>query len=207
MKTRILLILTLIVGALLFSCGTNKSTQTVEVDTNTLRTEAVATYASSLTGTVVTVPTKSPTPIILEPTITPTAITVTPEIPPTADPCYKLKYIDDLTIRDGTAMKAGEVFTKTWLVQNSGGCAWRPGFTFANVGGDPMRGNLVTITDTVPPGSKQELTLQLVVPSGQNGVILSSWRMADKNGAFFGDTLSVNIVVGDSTTPAVTSTP
>jgi hypothetical protein len=31
--------------------------------------------------------------------------------------------------------------------------------------------------------------------------------MADENGIFFGDTLFVNIIVGDLTTPFVTNTP
>ena len=199
MKTRILLILMLIVvGILLFSCGTNGSDQTDPVDTNALRTEAVATYASSLTETLVPAPTKSPTPNIVEPTATAPEITATLETPVTANPCYNLLYIEDVNIPDGTQMKAGETFTKTWLVQNIGGCAWRAGFTFNHFGGDPMRGSTVTLTEAIPTGAKRELSVELVVPSGVTGLIQSSWRMADENGIFFGDTLSVNITVGDT---------
>ncbi len=199
MKTRILLILMLIVGVLLFSCGTNKSDKTDPVDTDALRTEAVATYASSLTETLVPAPTKSPTPNIVEPTATAPEITATLETPVTANPCYNLLYIEDVNIPDGTQMKAGETFTKTWLVQNIGGCAWRAGFTFNHFGGDPMRGSTVTLTEAIPTGAKRELSVELVVPSGVTGLIQSSWRMADENGTFFGDTLSVNITVGDTT--------
>jgi hypothetical protein len=198
MKTRIILILMLIVGVLLFSCGTNGSDQTAPVDTNALRTEAVATYASSLTKTLAPAPTISPTPNIVAPTATVPAITATLETPLTANPCYNLLWIEDITVLDGTQMKAGETFTKTWLVQNTGGCAWRAGFTFRNFGGDPMRGNTVTLKEAIPTGAKRELSVELVVPSGQSGIIQSSWRMADENGIFFGDTLSVNIVVGDA---------
>jgi hypothetical protein len=55
MKHRILIIIPLlIVGALLFSCGTNQTEQPAEqVDANAIRTEAVATYASFLTETLV----------------------------------------------------------------------------------------------------------------------------------------------------------
>ena len=104
-------------------------------------------------------------------------------------------------------MKAGEVFTKTWLVQNTGGCAWRPGFTFQHVGGDKMRGEIVTLTEAIPTGAKRELSVQLVVPSGFNGLIQSAWRMADEFGMFFGDTLFVTIQVGEIATPAATNTP
>jgi hypothetical protein len=203
-KTRLALILTLILVALLFSCGTNQTDSTY---INLIRTQAVATYASSLTETLAPVSTAAPT-LKVEQTPTPSiitaTITTTPEATFTANPCYNLLWIEDVTIPDGTQMKAGEVFTKTWLVQNIGGCAWHAGFTFQNVGGDPMRGNIVTMQEAIQTGSKREISVQLVVPSGVNGIIQSSWRMADENGTFFGDTLSVNIVVGDV---AVTATP
>lgn len=208
MKKHKLFILILTLGFLLLSCGSNDSEQAdLLLDTDAIRTEAVATYASSLTKTLVPVPTTSPTPKIIEPSLTPPEITVTLETPATANPCYNLLYIEDVTIPDGTQMKAGEAFTKTWLVQNVGGCAWRAGFTFNHYGGDGMRGSTVTLTDAIPTGAKREISVQLVVPSGQTGIIESAWRMADENGIFFGDTLSIKIVVGDVTAPTSISTP
>lgn len=205
-KTRFLLILILVLGILLFSCGKNETGQTESVDTNAVRTEAVSTFASSLTETLVAVPSASPT-LTVAPTFTLPAITLTPETPATVNPCFNLLWIKDVTIPDGTQMKAGESFTKTWLVQNIGGCAWRAGFTFNNVGGDRMRGNVITLEESIQTGSKRELSIQLVVPSGQSGLIQSSWRMADLDGNYFGDTLSVNIQVGDVATPAATKSP
>jgi hypothetical protein len=198
MKTRILSIAILVtLGALIFSCGTNNG-QTEEVDIDAVHTQAVATYASSMTETLVAIPSPSPT-LRVEPTGTP-LVTVTIEPSPTTNPCYNLLYLADVTIPDGTQMKAGEVFTKTWQVQNIGGCAWRAGFTFQHVGGDPMRGSPITLTESIPTGAKRELSIELVAPSGLNGLVQSSWRMADENGVFFGDTLSVNIMVGTAPT-------
>lgn len=196
----------LIVGTLLFSCGTNTEAPPQQADIDSIRTEAVATYASSLTQTLAAAPPAAPTPIILQ-TDTPIVITATIESSPTttANPCYNLMYIDDITIPDGAQMKAGEVFTKTWKVQNIGGCAWRAGFTFRHYGGDPMRGNSVTLTEAIQTGSIREISVQLVVPS-QDGFAQSAWRMADENGLFFGDTLTVEIVVGGGT-PVPTGTP
>jgi len=205
-KTGLLLVSTLILGILLFSCGLNSSGQTDSLDPNTLRTEAVSTFASSLTETRVSVPSASPT-LTLLPTITLPAITFTVVTPPTANPCYNLLWIKDVTIPDGTQMKAGESFTKTWLVQNIGGCAWRAGFTFNNVGGNPMRGKPVRLQEAIQTGSKREISVQLVVPSGLSGLIQSSWRMADLDGNYFGDTLSINILVGDTATPTTTHSP
>jgi hypothetical protein len=207
MKYKFLFIsLGLIAGVFLFSCADNRADQTSGVDTDAIRTEAVATYASSLTETppapFTPFPTQTASPAAIE-----TALSTTPEPSPTSNPCFNLLYIEDVTIPDGTRMKPGEKFTKTWLVQNIGGCAWRPGFTFRHVGGDSMRGNPITLTEAIPTGAKRELSLELVVPSGINGVIESAWQMADENGIFFGDTLFVKIVTGNVTTPAVTNTP
>ncbi|MBL8100269.1 MAG: hypothetical protein JNK81_13890 [Anaerolineales bacterium] len=201
MKNKIIYIsLLVILGALIFSCSTNPPEQNIDFDS--IRTQAVSTFASSLTETLVAVPTLSFTPVATF-TITPTPITETPLPTATTNPCYNLLYIRDVTIPDGTQMRAGEVFTKTWEVQNIGGCAWRAGFTFQHVGGELMRGNTVTLTEAIPTGAKRQISVELVVPSGINGLIQSSWRMADENGVFFGDTLSVNIMVGS----IATSTP
>ena len=207
MKIRILSItILLILGVMLFSCGPATTQQTDSVDVDALRTEAVETYAASLTQVLVVLPSASPT-LTVEPTLTPTAITATLETPETANPCYNLLWIEDRSIPDGMQMKPNEVFTKTWFVQNSGGCAWAPGFTFSHFGGDKMRGEPLKFTEPIPVGAKREISIELVVPSGINGLIQSSWRMTDENGIFFGDTLSVNIVVGDVTTPTATKAP
>jgi hypothetical protein len=103
---------------------------------------------------------------IITPTFTPTPdVTATLETPAVANPCYNLLYLEDRTIPDGTQMKPNEVFTKTWYVQNSGGCAWAPGFTFAHFGGDPMEGEPLVLTEPIPAGAKRELSIEL-----------SSWR-------------------------------
>lgn len=203
MQKRILyLVLVVVVGAILFSCADSASQPSSE-NLDFIRTQAVSTFASSLTEAFVALPpTHTSTPMIIEePSITPTAITETPPPTITINACYNLMYISDVTIPDGTEMRPGEVFTKTWEVQNIGGCAWRAGFTFQHVGGELMRGNTVTLTEAIPTGAKRQISVELVVPSGMSGLIQSAWRMADENGNFFGDTLSVNIVVGSTTTP------
>jgi hypothetical protein len=153
MKTKIFpIIVILILGVLLFSCGT-KDTGQETLDADAIRTEAVKTHIASLTEVLVILPTVSSTPTA-EPSATPTLdVTATLETPAVANPCYKLLWIEDRSIPDGTQMKPNEVFTKTWYVQNNGGCAWAPGFTFVNVGGDPMRGKPLVLSESVPAGT------------------------------------------------------
>jgi hypothetical protein len=170
------------------------------MDVDAIRTEAVSTYASSLTETLAV----SPTAVFsLTPTETPT-ITGTPATAIPQSTCYNLFFIKDVTIPDGTLMKDNETFTKTWQVQNNGDCAWAPGFTFSHVGGETLRGKTFVLKDPIPVGAKRELSIEMVAPSGVNGLVQSAWRMADASGAFFGDTLTVNIMVGNSATATAT---
>jgi hypothetical protein len=197
MKTKTLpIVMFLVSGVLLFSCGTKET----PVDVDAIRTEAVKTHIASQTEVLVALPTTLPT-LTVKPSATPTLdVTATLETPAVANPCYKLLYLEDRSIPDGTQMKSNEVFTKTWYVQNSGGCAWAPGFSFVNVGGDPMRGKPLALEEPVPAGAKREISIELAVPSGINGLIQGSWRMTDQDGIPFGDTLTVNITVGDVAT-------
>ncbi|CAG0998666.1 hypothetical protein ANAEL_02787 [Anaerolineales bacterium] len=204
MKTKIFpTIAFLILGVLLFSCGTKEP----PVDVDAIRTEAVKTHIASQTEVLVVLPTVTST-LTAEPSAAPTLdVTATLETPAIANPCYKLLWLEDRSIPDGTQMKPNEVFTKTWYVQNSGGCAWAPGFSFVNVGGDPMRGKPLVLEESIPAGAKREISIELAVPSGINGLIQSSWRMTDQDGNYFGDTLTVNITVGDVITPTATTAP
>jgi hypothetical protein len=196
----------LLAGWFLSSCGMGGSESGNIPDVAAIRTQAVSTFASSLTRTMIPIPSASLTLTSL-PTFTPSTVTSTPAATATLNPCYKLIWLKDRTIPDGTHMNANDAFTKKWLVQNNGGCAWAPGFSLRNVGGDSMHGKPLIINQPILVGAKYELSIDLVVPSGQTGLIQSSWRMSDAHENFFGDTLSVNITVGDITTPAITQSP
>ncbi len=210
MKTKVFSISAiLILSMFLFSCGTSEPTK---LNVDAFHTEAVETFVLSLTQTAEAIPTVSSTPTIEATiTLTPTE-SGEPSATPTKNLCYELLWIEDITIPDGTTMKPGEVFTKTWLVQNNGGCAWAPGFIFSNVGGDAMRGEAVKLVKPIPVGLKYELSVEMVVPSGIYGTIQSAWRMSYEPDKYFGDTLSISIIVEDpnkksTPTPAATSTP
>jgi hypothetical protein len=176
------------------------------IDLDGIRTQAVSTYAYSLTETLAPPPSISPTVTSL-PTFTPAVTTQEAGTSAPQRSCYNLLYIEDRTIPDGTVLKANQVFTKTWLVQNNGDCAWAPGFAFRNVGGDSLRGRTVVLRDPIPVGAKREISVELATPSGGTGLVQSSWRMADDRGIFFGDTLSVNIIIGEVQGGTSTSTP
>src|SRR5512143_4176374 len=122
----------------------------------------------------------------------------TASISPTPS-CYRLKYLQDVSIPDNTIMTPAQVFTKTWQVQNTGLCAWRTGFKLVLIGGDAMGGSPYVLPATANPGAKVELSVKMVAPTNQTGIVQGTWRMSDENGNLFGDALTVVIVVGGGT--------
>jgi len=203
MKKQTYFITLLTAGLYLISCAKNAPTPSADLDADAIRTQAVSTFASSLTETLAATPTALFT---LTPDFSPTP-TTTPGTTVPQNTCYNLLFIKDVTIPDGTFLKDNEVFTKTWQVQNNGECAWAPGSTFSHVGGETLRGKTFVLRDPIPVGAKRELSIEMVAPAGLNGLVQSSWRMADASGVFFGDTLTVNITVGNNATATATTKP
>ncbi|MCJ7432369.1 MAG: NBR1-Ig-like domain-containing protein [Anaerolineales bacterium] len=194
----ILILLILIILAFALSMSVRGNTQTTPtVDANDIRTEAVATYLADQTRTALALPPSTFTPPP-PPTDTPSSETATLAKP--TDPCYKLLWLEDVTIPDNTRMAPGQSFTKTWKVQNNGGCAWAPGFKFSLVGGEAMGGQTLKINEPVSVGVVTELSIEMTAPADRTGTITGTWRMSGANGTYFGDALYVTIVLGGATT-------
>jgi len=214
-------LLVLLGVSLLFltACGPSAAELTPTVNPNTIRTEAVSTFASSLTQTATA---RATATITLTPLPTSTLPALSTPLSPlttatvgagTGTTCTRLAYVADVTIPDNTQMTPGQSFTKTWRVQNSGTCEWKAGFRFSLVSGDAMSGQPLTLSQAVAAGATYEISIPMVAPTGRTGTIRGDWRMADDRGAFFGDAIYVQIVVGGtamtptSTTSAATAAP
>ena len=195
-------------GLALSACGPAAPEPSPTVDISAVETSAVETFAVGLTQTYFAQPTATPAPI---PTTTPTNSTsLTTPLPPVSGQvptvsCYGLSYVKDVTIPDNTLMAPGQTFTKTWLVRNSGTCAWDAGFKFAFVGGEAMDGAALVLDKAVNPGSDKELSIVMKAPS-KAGAARGTWRMSTAGGTFFGDQVFVLINVGGTTTVTATAT-
>ncbi|MBI3739674.1 MAG: hypothetical protein HY258_11555 [Chloroflexi bacterium] len=190
----VVLLLALILVVTLSIRGANRPAPTPTVSMGEIQTAAVATFGSALTRTAEAIPTSTSTstPVSTE---TPAG---TETLSPTPS-CYRLRYIKDVTIPDQTVMKPGEAFVKTWLIENNGTCAWRPGFLLRLIGGDAMSATTFTLTQTVEPGGQMELSLSMTAPLDQQGTVAGTWQMSDENGNFFGSVLTVVIDLGGAT--------
>jgi Ig-like domain from next to BRCA1 gene len=212
-RKKLVIGLTLLVAVILSACGGNNAEATPEMSMEEIQTLAVMTYQAQLTQTALAQPTSTPaptdTPIILvtfaEVTSSPVVATSTTGSSQVTS-CYGLSYVKDVTIPDNTQLTPGQSFTKTWLVSNTGTCAWEAGFIFNVVSGEAMGGVSVTLNQQVEPGRQYEFSVPMVAPTNKTGELKGTWRLSDANGTFFGDGVYVLVDVGGST-PTSTGAP
>ena len=206
-------IFTLVIAFALSACGSSagEATPTVTpVDINAVYTQAAQTVIAQLTQQA---PTITPTPAFTDtPNVTATPLISQPtstRIPPTAASCANMLFIDDITIPDGEQLPAGQDFTKTWRVQNTGTCPWTTNFKLVFVRGEAMSGQSLALSSVVATGQKVDLSVNLKVPS-KTGKLTGVWSLVDERGQYFGPVLTVVINVGaltPSPTGSLTATP
>jgi hypothetical protein len=203
----------LIVLVLLLSSCAGKATPepTPTFSLEAMQTLAVATFSAQLTQTALAAPTSTPIPTNTPALVLPlsTLANVTPFGPgagasPTAT-CYRLSYVNDVSIPDNTNMNAGQTFTKTWKVRNSGTCAWDAGFKFAFTGGDAMGGATYTLPSSVPANKEIDISVNMTAPN-KTGPVRGNWRISTAAGQFFGDEVYVAIQVGGAAGGTATNT-
>ena len=117
-----------------------------------------------------------------------------------------------MTIPDYSEVAPGEVFRKTWLLENTGTCAWDQTYRMGFVGGYDMAGSPKKIGQTIYPGQDAYLTVDFTAPDSA-GEYTSYWRLGTKDGALFGVSVYVvidvpyDLVVSPTATSTPTNTP
>ncbi|MBN2045248.1 MAG: hypothetical protein JW757_09530 [Anaerolineales bacterium] len=185
MKTRIIF---LIFAALLMLAGCGKSS---EVDVSATQTFQAA-LESALAATLQAESTaqQKPSPEVIEPSLTAetapevfptfTPLPTVPASAPTQElptvnptdlpiPCYRAEMISE-TIPDGTIFRPGEIFTKIWVIRNTGVCEWTEKFTWTLVEGEDFGvPTELTLNRTVLPGEDLEVKLEMQTPLLEGG--------------------------------------
>jgi hypothetical protein len=117
-------------------------------------------------------------------TPTPTPIPLLPSATSTSN-CDSALFITDVTYPDNTIVPAGSSFTKTWRLQNTGGCSWTPSYAVVFVGGDAMSGPSVQgLTGNVNPGQTDDISVNLKAPAS-NGTYTGNWGLRNAAGVVF----------------------
>lgn len=85
-------------------------------------------------------------------------------LPRPEDCTDKAVLLKDVTIPDGTILKSGQAFTKTWRLKNIGTCPWDAGYALVFLTGDRM-----SAPDSVPlkitlPGQNINISVKLIAP-------------------------------------------
>lgn len=152
-------------------------------------------------ATVISLWTATPAPEIgesdatFEPEITPIPSPVASE---TASPvaCTSgLKFLDDLTVPDGSPVNPGERIDKQWLIRNTGTCDWDADYRLRLVGGYPPLGAEI-VQALFPARAGAEVTLQIFFTAPPaSGVYRSAWQAYDPQGIPFGETIYIEITV------------
>lgn len=204
----------LIIGGLLLSaCGAQEPplTPTQAFNPDEIRTQAVSTFSADLTLTAFAAPTNTPVPTLTTaPTLAVPATSTggiaigSTTVPATAS-CYGMSFVSDVSIPDNTPVTAGQSFTKTWKVKNSGTCSWDAGFKFAFTGGDAMGGATYSVPTAVAAGAVTDISVPMVAPN-KSGTLRGNWRMSTTSGQFFGDEVYVQVVIGGGSGAAATNT-
>lgn len=119
---------------------------------------------SSATDIPVTVPPATETATPLATATATQVITITPVLTETAlltdtQSCASFRWIEDVTVPDGTVMMPGEIFLKIWRIENTGTCAWNLLYEIAYDHGDYLGGPEKTLARFYPAGTPLELSL------------------------------------------------
>jgi hypothetical protein len=132
----------------------------------------------------------APTSAIIVPTIAAPATAAM-----TATPCTNdLKFVQDLTIPDGTAVIPGEKIDKQWFVTNSGTCDWDRTYRFKLITGEALGAGTEQALYPARAGTQATLRIVFTAPP-EAGTHQTAWQAIGPDGVPFGDTVYMQITV------------
>lgn len=183
MARKKVLIITILLLGFAVSCNLPFTIQPQDDIIATLAQQTVQAYQTQIAPTATPiVPSATATPL---PTLTPAA-TATVKTVPTAipRPCNRAVFVSE-TIPDGTKFYAGESFTKSWRLKNTGTCTWNSNYKLVFVDGNQMSGpNSVKLNDHVKPGESVDILVDLKAPT-KPGTFTGYWRLQSDDGDKF----------------------
>lgn len=133
-------------------------------------------------------------PLLPSPTLITAAPTETPR--PTATPvCTNdLRFVEDLTVPDGTPVEGGTRIDKRWLVENAGDCNWGEAYRLRLIAG-PSLGAATEQALYPARGGSQVIIQILFIAPNETGAYRSAWQAHTPQGAPFGDVIYLEILV------------
>ncbi len=225
---RVLFVMCILVAGLLVGCGRGAFPSPTPVDWGPVNTVIGAALDRTMTAeSSRQTPSRTSTPSPA-PTFTPTrtriatpslkttpssAATRTPrptittnplptsETPPTPDVSLcepDFAFVRDITIPDDTVVRAGDTFTKTWALSNTGTCEWDEGYLLVHSGGARLGSPDWVPLPQAQAGDPVQVSVTLQAPL-EPGTYRGDWRLCAGLDDCFGPRLYVRIVVAEPT--------
>ena len=189
--------LVVLLGMLLTACtAQTPQANTIPSEVFTVVAQTLTAQYTPVTATATPKPaTATPTPTLAAtPTLT-TAQAATASAPTAAGkPCDNAVFTNDVTIPDGTVLSPNQTFTKIWAIKNTGTCDWDTNFALKFYSGDKMDGHRAEMGTVIVSGDTTTISVQMTAPSTA-GKYSGYWRMVNSANLYFGEMVSVNIVV------------
>jgi hypothetical protein len=92
----------------------------------------------------------------------------------------------DVTIPDGTRLRPGQSFSKTWRLVNAGSCTWGQGYSAVWFSGEMLsQSRTQFLRSVVSPGQTIDTSIEMMAPK-KAGVYQSNWKLSDPNANLFG---------------------
>ncbi|BFZ04843.1 hypothetical protein BsWGS_07882 [Bradybaena similaris] len=113
-----------------------------------------------------------------------------------SSPLPSMTVLADMTVGNGEAVAANTHFVKSWRIKNSGLDRWPPGCHLRFISGENLAVAERKMVDPLDPGQTADVHVEMRSPSS-NGVYVSMWRMATPTGSYFGEVITVQLVVAD----------
>ncbi len=125
----------------------------------------------------------------------PTAFPTKTPVVSTPTPCNNdLRFVQDLTIPDGTTVGLGMPVDKQWLVTNTGTCNWGEGYRLKLISGDAL--GAPTEQALYPALAGTQATLRVVFTTPQTaGTYQNAWQAFAPDGTAFGEAVYMQINV------------
>jgi hypothetical protein len=205
MKRKMIIALSLIGILMLSSCGKKNTQGTISPDILIAVGQTLTAQYTPVADTATPAPTETATPLGSATISVPTVMSYSTA----TSSCDNAAYVADVTIPDGSIVAKSATFTKTWTLRNNGNCTWSSTYKLKYFSGDQLGGASVQVGESVAPGGTTNLSISMTAPSTA-GTYTGYWRMVNDAGTFFGEPVSVKIVVASvttTTTTTVTRTP
>lgn len=99
---------------------------------------------------------------------------------------YQATFVKDITYPDGSYVKEGQSFNKTWRIRNTGTVTWTTSMALVFVGGDQMGAPAcVYLPYNVSPGYYVDITVPMTAPSIPTST-KGEWKLRAPDGTIFG---------------------